>query len=73
MYVYCFASNVTVIFSITRSLQSLTFNKFIDVCADTQAWERDLKGLCHQIRKACKWYSFKGLDMDMRRMIFKNF
>ncbi len=29
-----------------------------------------LKGLCHQIRKAWKWYSFKGLGMDMRRLIF---
>ncbi len=29
-----------------------------------------LKRLCHQIRKAWKWYSFKGLDMDMRRLIF---
>ncbi len=29
-----------------------------------------LKGLCHQIRKAWKWYSFKGLDMDMRCLIF---
>jgi hypothetical protein len=29
-----------------------------------------LKGLCHQIRKAWKWYSFKGLDMDIRRLIF---
>jgi hypothetical protein len=24
------------------------------------------KGLCHQTRKAWKWYSFRGLDMDMR-------
>ncbi len=29
-----------------------------------------LKGLYHQIRKAWKWYSFQGLDMDMRRLIF---
>jgi hypothetical protein len=30
-----------------------------------------LKGLCHQISNARKWYSFKGLDMDMRRTMFK--
>ncbi len=32
-----------------------------------------LKGLCHQNRKAWKWYSFKGLDIDMRRLTFKIF
>ncbi len=32
-----------------------------------------LKGLWHQIRIAWKWYCFKGLGMDMRHLIFKNF
>ncbi len=33
----------------------------------------DLQGLCHQIRITWKWYGCKGLGMDMRRLIFKNF
>ncbi len=32
-----------------------------------------LKGLCHQIRIAWKWYYFKGLGMNMRHLIFKIF
>ncbi len=32
-----------------------------------------LKGLCHQIRKAWKWYNFKRLDMAIRRLILKIF
>jgi hypothetical protein len=31
------------------------------------------KGLCHQIRIIWKWYCFKGLGMDMRRLILKKF
>ncbi len=34
---------------------------------------RALKGLCHQIRIAWKWYCFKGLGMDIGRLIFKIF
>ncbi len=33
--------------------------------------QRILKGLCHQIRIAWKWYCFKGLGTDMIRLIFK--
>ncbi len=32
-----------------------------------------LKGLCHQIRITWKWYCFKGLGMDMWRLIFELF
>ncbi len=34
-------------------------------------FSRSLKGLCHQIKIAWKWYCFKGLGMDMRRLILK--
>jgi hypothetical protein len=38
-----------------------------------EAWPRSLtlKALCHQNRIAWKWYCFKRLGMNMRRLIFK--
>jgi hypothetical protein len=50
---------------------------YLDLAPDPTYYRRTfggiLKGLCHQIRIIWKWYCCKGLGMDMRRLIFKNF
>jgi hypothetical protein len=75
----CF--NIAISYKVTKILTFLYHSAYIKntqlhkdlskriVSGDSLRTVTSLKGLFHQIRKAWKWYSFEGLDMDMRRLI----